>query len=161
MSWKYLFISLLFCGILSGCGSQKATKKDDNKSQPYAIVYKTKADYSQLVPIRLNAAKTRVEGFPAPSDLYRFGQLATPVALGNGYLLDRQGISVNSAFLSVPYEEYKRFRNTPNPSWLMENIKDKNPFAEFYCIEVDPSDIDTLKYIVREKFKDSRAKRLL
>lgn len=161
MNWKYLFIFLLFCGFLSGCGSHKNAKKNIDKPKPCTIVYKTKADYSQLVPIKLNVAKTRVEGFPAPSDLYRFGQLSTPVALGNGYLLDRQGISVNSAFLSVTYEEYKRFRNTPNPSWLMENIKDKNPFTEFYCIDIEPLNIDTLKHIMQEKFKDSRAKRLL
>lgn len=161
MNWKFLSVAVLFCGLFCECGSPKVTQETVAKSHPCVIIYKTNSDYADLVPIGLNASKTRVESFPAPSDLYRSGKLAKPIDMGNGYLLDRQGISVNSVFLNISYEEYKRLRNTPNPSWFMDNIKDKKPFREFYCIDMYPENMDTLKRIVRENFQDKRVKRLL
>src|ERR1044071_4992028 len=72
---------------------------------PPAIVYKTKADYSNYVPVILSEDKSKIVSYPDPKDV----QSAAPVKLKNGYLLDNRGINKNVAFLRWTYEEYKKF----------------------------------------------------
>ena len=37
---------------------------------PQVVVYKTTKDYSQLVPIIMNAEKTKIISYPAPVDVF-------------------------------------------------------------------------------------------
>jgi hypothetical protein len=99
---------------------------------PATIIYKTKADYSKNVPVTLLEDKSRIVSYPAPQDLYFRGQLAYPIALAKGFLLDNRGISVNSAFISLTYEEYAKLPSAPNPDDLYKMIIDKDPFTEMY-----------------------------
>jgi hypothetical protein len=97
-----------------------------------AIVYKTWKDYRRNVPVTLNAARTEIIAYPAPGDLYRNGQLAYPSRLSEGFLLDNRGISPNSAFLSLTYEEYAKLAAAPPLSEMMGLIEDKEPFVAIY-----------------------------
>ena len=99
---------------------------------PGTIIYKTKADYSKNVPVTLSADKSHIVSYPAPQDLYFRGQLAYPIALAKGFLLDNRGISVNSAFISLTYEEYAKLPSAPSPDELYKMIIDKDPFTEMY-----------------------------
>ena len=74
--------------------------------QAPVIVYKTRANFYNMVPVTLNQDKDRIVSYPAPSDLYFEGELALPGKLKKGYLLDRRGINVNTVFTSFTYEEY-------------------------------------------------------
>lgn len=96
------------------------------------IIYKTRADYNNKVPITLNAAGDKVLSFPAPTDLFTDGELALPVKLKKGYLLDQRGIHPNSAFTSYTYEEYRALDKTPSPSELLDMVIDPRPFLEMY-----------------------------
>lgn len=96
------------------------------------IVYKTKQDYSMQVPVTLSPDKSTLASFPAPSDVYFGGDLAYPVALENGYFLDRRGIDENSVFTKWTYYEYSRLSGTPNEKEIMNMLLDKDPFLEIY-----------------------------
>jgi hypothetical protein len=99
---------------------------------PAAIIYKTKADYSKNVPVTLSDDKLHVVSYPAPQDVYFHGELAYPTQLAKGFLLDNRGISVNSAFISLTYEEYSKLPAAPDPEGLYKMIIDKDPFTEMY-----------------------------
>lgn len=97
---------------------------------PVVYVYKTKNDYSNLVPVIMDESRTRIVSYPAPSDVKTGGKLALPTRLKDGYLLDNRGIGPNVAFLSYTYEEYSKMKSAPSMDVLMENIIDKYPLTE-------------------------------
>ena len=68
-----------------------------------AIVYKTIKDFSDFVPVIMNAERTKIVSYPAPTDL---SLSAKPTALKNGYWLDNRGISENVVFLNYTYKAY-------------------------------------------------------
>ena len=99
---------------------------------PRCIVYKTKADYSQLVPVILSFDKSKVVSYPDVKDIYYNGKLAYPTQLIDGYLLDNRGIGSEVAFLKLNYEEYSRLIVTPHAEDLLKMIIDKDPLTEMY-----------------------------
>ena len=99
---------------------------------PACIVYKTRADYSQNVPVILSEDKSSIMSFPDIRDLYYKGQFACPDPLSGGYLLDNRGIGPGVAFLTFTYEEYSRFGKTPPAVDLFGRILDKDPLLEMY-----------------------------
>ncbi len=97
-------------------------------------IYKMKKDYSQHVPVTMDAARTRVVSYPAPTDLKTNGKLAVPTPLDNGFWLDNRGINENVAFLSYTYEEYSQLTEAPTSEELMKHIIDNDPLTEIhYC----------------------------
>lgn len=114
------------------------------------IIYRTIADYSHNVPVILNDTKDKIVSFPAPSDLFYEGELALPLKLKQGYLLDRRGISVNSAFTSYTYENYSKLESAPPLQLLYESIIDKEPFESIYDCRVLGQSSDPEKELNRE-----------
>jgi hypothetical protein len=99
---------------------------------PDALIYKTKADYSQLVPVIMNEEKTEIVSFPAPQDLRYKGKPAIPGMLAENYLLDNRGINENVAFLNITYEEYMNLAKTPSVEELKKQIIDTDPLIVMY-----------------------------
>jgi hypothetical protein len=99
---------------------------------PDAIIYKTKADYSQLVPVIMNEEKTDIVSFPAPQDLRYKGKPAIPGRLAEDYYLDNRGINENVAFLNITYEEYMNLAKTPSVEELKKQIIDTDPLIVMY-----------------------------
>ncbi|MBN1768357.1 MAG: hypothetical protein JXR50_08385 [Prolixibacteraceae bacterium] len=125
------FIPILITFALFSCSNQRATKIQAMSTEPF-IIYKTKADYAQNVPVILNKEKTAIVSYPAPSDLKYNNGMRTPTKLFDGYLLDNRGISVNVAFTSFTYSEYVSLENAPSVKVLFDNIIDANPIIEMY-----------------------------
>ncbi len=96
-----------------------------------AIIYKTKADYYDKVPIILSNDKKSVVSYPAPTDLYFRGKLAYPTKLKNGFLLDNRGITQNVAFTKYTYSEYAKLTKAPTEKELLESIIDYSPLLEW------------------------------
>lgn len=94
------------------------------------LVYKTKKDYSNLVPILLNDNKTQILSYPDPRDVKVGSYFLLPTSLQNGYLLDKKGIGENVAFLKYTYDEYSNLKTLPPLKELYKNIIDKNPLIE-------------------------------
>jgi hypothetical protein len=98
------------------------------------IVYKTKKDCTHKVPVTLNETKDQVLSYPAPKDLLAGDELALPIRLKKGFLLDRRGINANTAFTSYTYEAYSGLTSPPSGKELLESIEDTTPFEIiYYC----------------------------
>lgn len=129
---------LLTAGLLFACKSNTAKSNkvsatftpDFNTSGPPALVYKTKADYSNLVPVMLSDDKAVIISYPHPSDLGKGDAVKTPTALKQGYWLDNKGIGKNVAFLKLTYAEYAALKEAPSLEEMMGMIVDKDPLTE-------------------------------
>jgi hypothetical protein len=124
---------ILACKTTSKVPVASSTKITDKISQePTIKVYKTNGNYNNLVPIRLSDDKTQIVSYPAPSDLKKDGQFLYPTELEGGLLIDNLGISKNTAFIKLTYEEYAVLQNTLPLSELFKLIVEKAPFLEIY-----------------------------
>lgn len=87
---------------------------------PKAVVYKMYGNAgAENVPVQMSpSGNGQVLSYPAPSDVV--GQ--EPVALADGYLLDRRGVSANSRFLKWTYAEYGAMQQAPTPEELKAAI---------------------------------------
>ncbi len=117
--------------LMISCNAAKLNSALVNAQAPL-IVYKTVADYYHNVPVTLNETKDRIVSFPAPSDLFYGGELALPVKLNQGYLLDRRGVNVHTAFTSYTYEVYSKLDSPPSMQELYDSIIEKEPFESMY-----------------------------
>src|ERR1039458_8963912 len=114
--------TILLLAILSCKTNQKAVQTNtDNKQDftpqyipgPHVVVYKTKANYNNLVPVELTDDKTKIVSYPDPKDVKTENGYSLPSSLNNGYLLDNRGIGKNAAFLKITYEEYAKLQTLP------------------------------------------------
>lgn len=124
-----------------------------------ALVYITRKDYSNYIPVILNDEKTRIVSYPHPSDIYFRGKLAYPTVLKNGYLLDNRGIGPNVAFLNFTYEAYSKLKNAPDMENLMNNILDKDPLVDMWnCGARDrfKDEISDLNELIEGGFKNCK-----
>ena len=72
------------------CSNKKQSIKsvDLVLATPDVVIYKTTNDYTNNVPVIMDAECTRIVRYPAPADVRRGDAYATPIKLDNGYLLD-------------------------------------------------------------------------
>ncbi|MDB5285005.1 MAG: hypothetical protein JWO06_4080 [Bacteroidota bacterium] len=131
-----LTIVALVCCKTKEKGVQSATTPANgvqvNYTGPPTIIYKTKGDYSKNVPVTLSADKSKIISYPAPKDVFYNGRLAYPTPLSKGFLLDNRGVSVNTAFLKMTYEEYSKLQDVPKLDVMYGQIIDKDPITEIY-----------------------------
>ncbi len=96
---------------------------------PHLIVYKTKGNYNNLVPVLLSNDKKSIISYPAPGDIRAGGKSTLPTRLKKGYLIDNRGINENVAFLNITYAEYGKLTEAPTVDKLYGMIKDKDPLV--------------------------------
>mgnify|MGYP003290698370 CR=1 FL=1 len=111
----------------------------------HVIIYKTRADYSNLVPVTMNSERTRIVSYPAKSDIR---PSAKPVALADGWYLDKRGIGQNTVFTDYTYEAYSSLEKTPSISELMEHIIDKHPLLDLRDCGTKPLTVDELNELI-------------
>ena len=116
---------------------------------PPCLVYKTKQDYFNKVPVVLSPDRTRIVSFPDPADLRLSDGYPYPVKLDSGYLLDRRGISPFVAFLAISYDEYAAFTTAPTVNYLAGRILDDDPLKEMYECAVNYNDSDVVSSLNR------------
>ena len=130
---KLFFLLVLALGCKS-CGNMKESKTQDFQPQfkpgPQTMVYKTKKDYNNLVPVLLSDDKTEIISYPHPNDLIVGNGFSIPTILNGEYLLDNRGINKNVAFLKFTYQEYSELKIVPTLKELYDNILDKDPLLE-------------------------------
>lgn len=127
--------------ILNGCGLCKKTaspetaKMDDpvlGIAVPKALIYKTRADYFDRVPVLMDAERNRIVSYPDPVDLYQGHSPSLPTRLKNGYLLDNRGIGSRVAFLTYTYAQYGALTKAPPLNQLMDSLLDRHPLTELW-----------------------------
>ena len=102
----------------------------DYTKGPPAIVYKTKKDYSQHVPVSLSEDGSVIVSYPGKTDIGDNGNFPVPTVLSKGYMLDRRGINKNVAFLKYTYAEYASLEKIPSKEALYKMILDVDPLLE-------------------------------
>jgi len=117
---------------------------------PPIIVYKMTRDYSKNVAVTLSADKKTIVSYPARTDV---SERSYPTALNKGYWLDNRGISPNTAFLSITYEEYARLKKTPSVEELYGMIIDKNPIKRMYVCGRGSNTVEELNALIKKRFK--------
>lgn len=151
---KVLSVTLML--VFLACTNAKPIINTQSMATEPFLIYKTKADYSSLVPVILNAEKTAIVSYPAPQDVMRGGELALPLPLINAYLIDVRGISLNVAFTSYTYGTYSEMDQAPSIEQLFESIVDNDPLIEMYnCSEFIQDKYNTKKAnkLVKSGFK--------
>lgn len=93
------------------------------------VIYKTRGDYRELVPIQLAADGATIVSYPSRFDLGNPGAFTTPLSLEGGYLVDRRGVGPHTVFLKLTYAEYYALPNDPSASELLGLVLDKEPFT--------------------------------
>jgi hypothetical protein len=120
------FLFFLFAAF--GCKQKGLLVTPDFKTPgPPAIVYQTKKDYSNLVPVILSADKKTIVSYPSPSDIQN---LPKPSRLQKNWFLDNRGITENVAFVNMTWEEYAKLKEAPMPAELMEKLIDSDPLEK-------------------------------
>ncbi len=133
---------------------QVPTQDDSIKSNsPNIIIYKTNSDYKNLVPIKLSKDKSQIISYPSPTDLQKNGILLTPTELKNGYLKDNIGISDQTVFINITYEEYAKRKTTLLLEDMLKLIIDKDPFIEMYDCGKNDNTSNFLEEINKEILK--------
>jgi len=160
------FISLLF---FMNCNSNAVltneNKTDSNIFIPIysqsavVLVYKTKADYTNKVPVLLNDEKTMIVSYPAPSDLFNEEYFFYPTALKSGYLLDNKGINKNVAFLNITYQEYIALKEPMTLSQMYDLIIDKAPLLEL-CNCGNKSAFNNIELQINELIENEKIRKV-
>ena len=121
------FLAFFIC-----IGFSVSAQSSASMAMPEVLVYKTRGNYRNLVPVQLSPDRKRIVSYPGPGDLKIGGEYGLPVSLHDEYLLDRRGIGWHTAFLKYTYEEYARLTTVPEPDEMYKMIVDKNPLTELY-----------------------------
>ncbi len=141
---KYSTIIILALFLVQCKPSKDTVKTHSFKGIAPVLVYKTRADYFNNVPIQLSDDKATIVSYPSPADLKKNQTFSTPTKLNNGYWLDNRGIGLNTAFLKLTYSQYATLPVAPSLEQLKELILDDNPFLELYHCG-DKSDFQSLE----------------
>lgn len=87
-------------------------------SIPKATAFRMTGDYADNVAITLNADGS-LRYFPDPRDITDHSK---PLNLGDGWYLNRQGISAGSVFTRYTFAEYSKLMNVPSTAELKAAI---------------------------------------
>lgn len=121
-----LLVLLLLCGVscakkgeaLPPAELQVKTVGGTTFAVPRATAFRMSGDYSENVGITLNPDGT-LAYYPAPTDIT---PLSAPYDLGNGWWLNRQGISEGSVFTKWTFEEYAALKEAPSRQELLDAV---------------------------------------
>ena len=106
-----------------------------NYEIPRAVIYKTNGDYADNVTVQVDS-KGNVISYPAPSDVKGMA----PVALADGWLLTRRGVSERTAFTRYTYAEYAALKTAPTIPELKAAILPTAKITEIRTLSISQSD---------------------
>ena len=133
----------------SGCKSGKGTAVADDNLQPVvkniggnstmyprATIFTMSGDYADKVAVTFNPDGT-LAYFPDPMDITAN---SAPYSLGNGWYLNRQGLSPNSVFTEYTFDEYKSLKKPPTHQQLKDAVIPGSSVTEFVVLPVNQSE---------------------
>ncbi len=114
-------------------------------AMPKATAFRMTGDYSNNVGITLGKDGSPVY-FPDPSDI---SANSAPIDLGNGWWLNRQGISSGSVFTKYTFDEYSRLKAVPSVKQLKAAIIPRARVSEIrelpFTIAEAPGNLDSIR----------------
>jgi hypothetical protein len=159
-----MLLSVIILLIFSSC-SNKTNIQDGSSEiimpEPPVIIYRTSGNFTENVAVSLTDEGDSLKSFPAPADIRARLKAVSPVKLINGFFLDRQGISENTAFLNYTFEEFSKLKTTPKASELLDEIKERDAITEIYRCPFkrsDPELVNKLNQLINdERFEQCQA----
>lgn len=115
---------------------------------PEKVVYKMRGDWADKVPVTLDE-RGNIESYPDPVDV---SDAVKPVALGDGWYLDRKGVNRNTAFLDWTYEEYRALKKVPDMETLKAHIIARHAIVEMWNCGKSQRSIEEYRKLVAEGF---------
>lgn len=112
------------------------------------IVYKMSGDYADLVPVTLNG-NGKIVSYPDPMDIT---ESSRPVALGDGWYLDRRGVTATSAFMDYTYAQYHALEHVPSIETLQSHIVARNAIVSLWDCGQQERSIKELQQLVKDGF---------
>ena len=134
---RNLFVLMLFFA------STADAQVNATHARAHLLVYKTRADYNDKVPVALSDNGKKIASYPDPVDIRAIGDGALPVVLHKGYLLSRYGVGKHIAFLKLTLAQYAALKAAPTPEDIYKLILTRSPLTELYdCgIANDPDSV--------------------
>ena len=131
------FLTLAVIFMLTSCHSKQSAPEPAVQApappvaayMPKAVVYQTSVPCPDNVAVGLNGSRTAIVNYPAPSDV---SDQSVPIALTDGWWLDRRGVGSGSGFLNISYSSYAAL---PKPLSVDEMMSMLIPDAEVTRIE--------------------------
>ena len=116
---------------------------------PKATAFRMNGDYADKVAVTVDA-NGNLTYFPDPTDISDYSR---PVDLGNGWWLNRQGVSSNSVFTRYTFEEYRKLPKVPTAAELKAAIIPGSGIEEMrqlpYSINQAMSHIKEIKQLLK------------
>ena len=112
------------------------------------IVYKMSGDYADLVPLTLDG-NGKIVSYPDPMDIT---DSCRPVALGEGWYLDRRGVTATSAFTDYTYAQYHALEDVPPLDTLQAHIVARNAIVSIWDCGQQERSITELQQLVKDGF---------
>ena len=104
---------------------------------PKAVIYKTSGDFNENVPVQLGP-RGNIMSYPAPTDVSP--ERSQPIPLARGFLLDRRGISLNTAFTRYTYAQYAALDSVPTQAQLRASIIPDATVTAMYFLPMTPAE---------------------
>lgn len=154
---KYSLI-LPLAAILSACSSVATSTSQTtslsmtpsvSKALPEQIIYRMNGDYANLVPVTMDNNMEEVISYPDPVDIK---SSQAPIALGDGWFLDRRGISMNTAFTDYTYEAYSALSKVPTRAEIKSHIIDRHGIKEIKRCGRRRLTVEQAKQLVKDGF---------
>lgn len=126
MKLRGLIYIVALCLGLAGCGLVKDQKTEAGpissavpgvSALPRARIYQIEPQWADLVPVAMSNG--RLTSYPAVSDV---SEATAPVALADGWWLDRAGIGPSTRFLRWTRSEYSAMKTTPTPTQIEQAV---------------------------------------
>ncbi len=112
------------------------------------IVYKMSGDYADFVPVTLGS-DGNIVSYPDPVDITESGR---PVPLGDGWYLDRRGVSAASAFTDYTYAQYHALKHAPSLDTLQAHIIARDAIVALWDCGTKERSIAELQQLVKDGF---------
>ena len=144
-------------------GAAANAQADAMRARAHTIVYKTKADYNNKVPVVIAPGGKTIASYPDPVDIRARADGFLPLRLHKGYLLSRYGVGKNTAFLKLTLKQYAALKTTPSPADVYNMILARNPLTELYdCgVTVSPDSVQkNLNKIIDRRLLRKQCKQL-
>lgn len=122
------------------------------QARPSVIVYRMSGDYADLVPVTLDG-DGNIVSYPDPTDITEHSR---PVALGDGWYLDRRGVSERSAFTDYTYAQYHALEQVPGLGTLQSHIVARHAIVDIWDCGKSERSIAELQQLVKDGFPGCR-----
>lgn len=123
---KALVLAVL---LVSACSAKKPATPglDAAEAARPIMVYRTKQDMHDKVPVGLSADRQHIVSYPHPKDM---ATASPPTRLHDDHWLDHKGIGLNTGFLRLTYAEYAALPKAPSLAELETMLLDRDPLLE-------------------------------